>query len=52
LRRWAIMLLPVSLKRYLQRFGHFTDHIQEEGAFENPAVIAVIHDSDRKKELE
>jgi hypothetical protein len=52
LRRWSIMLLPVTLKRYLRRFGYFTDHIQEEGAFENPAVIAIIDASDRKKELE
>jgi len=42
LRNTAILLLPGFIKKWLQRYGHFIDHREEENAFENLEISAAI----------
>ncbi len=45
-RYHLLKIIPVAVKKWLQRFGYYIDPLKEENAFENLEIIQVIHAKD------
>ena len=39
IRYWAIRLLPVFVRKLLQPYGYFVDHLAEDDAFEDAELL-------------
>jgi len=52
IRFWMLSLIPKPIRKWLNRFGYFVDHLKEENAFEDPSVIQWIQSLNKNSAIE